>query len=466
MEPTSGRQRWVVLAIGMTGLVAACAFQYGLPFLIPAFRAEGLSLAQAGLLVSAPVAGVLCSLVLWGALTDRVGERWVLAAGLAGAALSLLAAAVVDGPGPLGALLFVAGACAACVQVASGRLILSWFPVQERGLAMGLRQTGQPLGVGLAALVLPVLGDRDLSAALLFLAGCCALASVLIAVGVRDARRDPKPAVKAPSPYRVSYLWRVHLASALVVIPQFTVGAFAFDYLVSDRGWSTATAGPLLAVSQVGGAGIRLTVGWWSDRAGSRLGPMRLLCLATGAALALLTAGVISGAAFAVGALLVAAVLSVSTNGLAFTAVAERAGPAWAGKALGIQNTAQNLTAAATPPVIAAVISGVGPSSGYSVAFGAILVLPLLAALAIPVRAERLPSGFAATPEVDAGVRGDSGVRGVGMGDAGVRGGGVLDVRAGDAQVRGAAGVSRAGIEDAGAQTASASGTDSKPGSH
>jgi MFS family permease len=417
MEPTSGRQRWVVLAIGMTGLVAACAFQYGLPFLIPAFRAEGLSLAQSGLLVSAPVAGVLCSLVLWGALTDRVGERWVLAAGLAGAAVSLLLAATVDGPVPLGALLFVAGACAACVQVASGRLILGWFPVHERGLAMGLRQTGQPLGVGLAALTLPVFGS--LSAALIFLAACCGLASALIAIGVRDARREPKPAVKAASPYRVSYLWRVHLASSLVVIPQFTVAAFAFDYLVSSRGWSTSTAGPLLAVTQAGGAGIRLGAGWWSDRAGSRLGPMRLLCLAIGAALALLAAGVISGSAFAVPALLVSAVLGVSTNGLAFTAVAERAGPAWAGKALGIQNTAQNLAAAATPPVMAAVISGVGSGSGYSVAFGAIVVFPLLAAVAVPVRAERSLGGFSAqvTEDVeiqDAGVLDGGGVRRVG----------------------------------------------------
>jgi sugar phosphate permease len=388
MQEAPGRQRWVVLAVGMTGLIAACAFQYGLPYLIPAFRANGLTLSQAGLLVSAPVFGVLCALVLWGAITDRVGERWVLAAGLTGAALALFAASTTARPLVLGILLFVAGASAACVQVASGRLILGWFPVRQRGLAMGLRQTGQPLGVGVAALALPVLGGRDLSAALIFLAGCCALAALLIAIGVRDAEREPVTLVKAASPYRGNYLWRVHLASSLLVIPQFTVAAFAFDYLVSDRGWSTSSAGPLLAVAQVGGAAIRLAVGWWSDRAGSRLGPMRILCLATGAVLLLLAAGMISGSMIAVFAVMLAAVLTVSTNGLAFTAVAERAGRAWAGRALGVQNTAQNIAAAATPPLIAAVITGVGPGSGYSVAFSGIVVLPLLAAFVIPVQAE------------------------------------------------------------------------------
>lgn len=391
MQEPPGWQRWVVLAVGMTGLIAACAFQYGLPYLIPAFRESGLSLAQAGLLVSAPVFGVLCALVLWGAVTDRLGERWVLTVGLTGAAAALLLASAVDGPVILGFLLFVAGASAACVQVASGRLILGWFPVRQRGLAMGLRQTGQPLGVGVAALALPLLGQRDLSAALIFLAGGCALAALLIALWVRDARREPAPLIKAASPYRGnSYLWRVHLASTLLVIPQFTVAAFAFDYLVSDRGWSTSTAGPLLALAQVGGAAIRLGVGWWSDRAGSRLGPMRKLCLVMGAVLLVLAVGMISGSSIAVLAVLFAAVLTVSTNGLAFTAVAERAGQAWAGRALGVQNTAQNVSAAATPPLIAAVITGVGPGAGYSVAFSVIVGLPLLAAAVIPVRAERV----------------------------------------------------------------------------
>jgi sugar phosphate permease len=389
MEESAGRRRWMMLAIGMTGLIAACAFQYGLPFLVPAFRAEGLTLAQAGLLVSAPVFGVLCSLLIWGAISDRLGERWVLAAGLAGAAVALLIAAASERLALVGAMLFVAGACSACVQVASGRLILGWFPVQERGLAMGLRQTGQPLGVGLAAIVLPVLGGQDISRALVFLSGCCAFAAALIAVAVRDPRREPVPVVKAASPYAGGYLWRVHLASALMVIPQFTVAAFAFDYLVSERGWSTATAGPMLAGAQIGGAGLRLLAGWWSDRAGSRLAPMRTLCLVTGVVLLLLTGSTAGGSGLAVLAVVLAAVLTVGTNGLSVTAVGERAGQFWAGRALGVQSTAQNITAAATPPVIATVITGIGPVSGYPAAFGAVVGLPLLAAILLPVSAEK-----------------------------------------------------------------------------
>jgi MFS family permease len=382
-------QPWIVLGVGMLGLVAACAFQYGLPFLVPAFRADGLSLTQAGTLVSAPVFGVLCALVVWGMITDRVGERWVLVTGLSGAAVALGCAVLVSGVLPMAGLLFVAGAGAACVQVASGRLILGWFPARQRGLAMGLRQTGQPIGVGLAALVLPVLGAHDPSRALAFLAVACAVAALAIAVAVRDPARDPATARDGRSPYRGVYLWRVHAASALLVVPQFVVGAFAFDYLVTGRSWPASSAGPVLAAAQAGGAAIRLAAGWWSDRARSRLRPMRTLSLITAGVLVVLTAGALTGRATAVPALLVAAVVTVSTNGLAFTAVAERAGGAWAGRALGIQNTSQNLAAAATPPLAAALITAVGAPAGYGAAFGAVLVLPALAAAVIPVAQER-----------------------------------------------------------------------------
>jgi MFS family permease len=389
MQQPAGPQRWAVLGLGMIGLIAACAFQYGLPFLVPAFLADGLTLAQAGLLVSAPVFGLLCALVLWGAVTDRVGERWVLTAGLAGASAALVAAASVERLALVGGLLFVAGAASACVQVASGRLILSWFPVTERGLAMGLRQTGQPLGIGVAALVLPGLGARDPSAALYFLAAGCAGAAVLLAVGVRDVVREPASAGQAASPYRGDYLWRIHLAGAVLVIPQFTIGVFAFNYLVNDQGWSRTVAGPVLAGAQVGGAVGRLAVGWWSDRTGNRLGVMRVLCLGTSGVLLVLALGAASGTAIIVVAVVIASVLTVSTNGLSVTAVGERAGRSWAGRALGIHSTGQNAAAAVTPPAIAAVITGIGPVSGYPAAFAAVVVLPLIAAAVLPVAAER-----------------------------------------------------------------------------
>lgn len=383
-------RRWVVLGVGLLGLTAGCAAQYGLAFLIPALRAEGHSLETATLVVTAPIAGILCTLIAWGAAADRWGERRILAMGLAIAGAALLGAASVEEPIKRWILLFIVGASSASIHAASGRLILGWFGAEERGLAMGIRQMGQPLGVGLAAIVLPPMALGGVGAALATLGIACLASAALIWIVVRDpARTDDSAGPVAASPYREPYLWRIHAASGLLVIPQFAVTVFAFDYLVNALGWSITDAGALLAATQLAGAGSRLLVGWWSDRAGSRLGPMRLVALVIGLSMASLASLAFIGASVAVAALAFAAIVTVTSNGLAFTAVAERAGPRWAGRALGIHNTFQNViaTLVATPLALLISAAGGGPS-GYALAFAAVVAFPFVAAALIPAASE------------------------------------------------------------------------------
>ena len=385
------RRRWAVLAAGLTAMTAGCAFQYGLPYLIPALRREGLSLGEAGALAACPTFGLLLTLILWGAAADRWGERRILGGGLFVAGLLLLAAAHARGTPALAALLVLAGAAGASVHASSGRLILGWFAQHERGLAMGVRQTAQPLGVAVAALALPALAAGGRAAAFRFLALPCLAAAGLVAVVVRDPPRPAAPAVGgAPSPYRTPVLWRLHGAAALLVVPQFVVATFSLVYLVDARGWDAPAAGRLLAAAQFGGAAARLGAGHWSDRVHSRVRPMRTLAVLTAAVLAVLAAGAAGVPLLGAWVVPVAAVLSVSTNGLSYTAVAEHAGPFWAGRAFGIHNTAQNACAAITPPAVAVVIG----AAGYATAFGAAAALPVAAALLVPVRtAQRRTAG-------------------------------------------------------------------------
>ena len=386
----AARRRWLILLIGLVAMTAGCTFQYGLAYLIPALRQQGFSLELASTLVACPTAGLLLTLIAWGAAADRWGERVVLASGLGLAGAVLMIAASVHGAMGLALCLAASGGAGGSVFAASGRLILGWFARHERGLAMGIRQGAQPLGVALAAATLPALagGGRGTTAALEFLGGFCLLAAVLVVALVRDPpRAEAVPAGAgscdpAASPYRQPVLWRIHAASALLVVPQFTVATFALVYLVDGRGWTALAAGRLLAVAQVGGAATRLAAGYWSDRVGSRMRPMRLLAVATAVGMAALALAAATGAAAAVPLLLACALVAVSTNGLAFTAVAEYAGSGWAGRALGIQNTGQNALAAATPPVLALAIGVLG----YGGSFAVVAVFPVAAAALVPVR--------------------------------------------------------------------------------
>ncbi|WP_042413091.1 MFS transporter [Streptacidiphilus anmyonensis] len=376
-------RRWVMLALGTAAQTAACAFLYGMPYLIPSLRSvEGLTLAQAGVLVACPTVGLLLALYAWGAATDRYGERWVLAAGLGMATVALGAALLVHGLVWLGVVFTVAGAAGASVSAASGRVVLGWFPPEQRGLAMGVRQTSTPLGMLVAAVAMPpIAAAHGLHGAVLFVAVLSGVMALLTALFVVD---PPRPAAQAaesartPSPYRTPTLWRIHGASALMVWPQFTVGAFGLVYLTDVRHWPAVAAGQLMACGQALAAACRIGAGRWSDAVGSRLKPMRSLAAAVG----VLGAGLVVAGDSAAGVVLLVVLcgLSASTNGLSFTSVAELAGPRWAGRALAVQNTGQNLTASLCPPVVGALITAAGFGPAFAVAaacaFASIAALP------------------------------------------------------------------------------------------
>lgn len=374
-------RRWLMLALGTAAQTAACAFVYGIPYLAAGLRTtQHLTLTQVGLLVACPALGLLLTLVAWGAAADRYGERVVIAIGLGLAALLLAVAYMAHGMVLLGVLLALAGAAGASVYSASGRLVMGWFTATDRGLAMGIRQTATPLGMAVAALTMPALGVHN---GLAFLAGLCGVIALLIALYATDPpRAAASEASGAPvNPYRGStFLWRIHSAGALLVVPQFTAGAFALVLLVDVRGWSPVHAGQLLALAQGFGALSRIAAGRWSDRVGSRLRPMRQLALATAAVVTACALTAAFPSALTDLALVLAVAITSSTNGLSFTATAERAGPAWSGRALGIHNTGQNLTAAVIPPLVGAVIS----TAGYWPAFAAAAGVACAAAALVP----------------------------------------------------------------------------------
>jgi len=385
---------WRILALGVLAQAAGTLLVSTPAYLIPLLHVErGVPLAQAGLLAAAPTFGMVLTLVGWGALADRFGERWVIAGGLALTALFALAAALVDGPGlggavGLGILLLLGGAASASTNAASGRVVVGWFPKSRRGLAMGIRQMSQPLGVAVAAVAVPPLADRFGPSGPLLLAG--AVLAVLAALCAWGIRNPPRPAPRsagadAPAnPYVASsFLWRIHLVSALLVVPQFTLSIFGLVWLISGLGWNATAAGVVIGIAQFVGAIGRIAVGSWSDRVGSRVGPLRWVAVSgVVVMLALAGAGAVSWSAAAAAVLIVATTVSVADNGLAFTSVAEAAGPAWSGKALGAQNTGQFLAASAVGPGVGALITAVG----YPIAFAVVAVAPLVSLALIPQR--------------------------------------------------------------------------------
>lgn len=213
-----------MLGVSQGSTLCANVFINGAAFLIPALVGKHhASLVEAALLASMPNVGMMLTLIPWGYLLDRVGERIVLTLGLALTAAAGFAAASVHSMPAVGLFLVLGGMAAASTLAASGRLVTGWFAEHQRAQVMGIRQTAQPLGIAIAALVIPDLAKRNLALALLFPAVLCAVAAVACALGVHDPPRPEQTKVdfgELADLYRGGVLWRIHAASALLMVPQ------------------------------------------------------------------------------------------------------------------------------------------------------------------------------------------------------------------------------------------------------
>lgn len=295
-EPVSAALRWSMVAIALTVTASAFSFINAVPFMIPALEAaRGTALAEAGLLSAMPSLGMVVTLIAWGYVADRIGERTVLATGSALTAVSAFAAASVNSLVAMGALLFLGGMAAASCNPACGRLVAGWFPAHQRGLAMGVRQTAQPLGIAMGALVIPRLAEHRPSLGLLFPASACAVSAVVGALIAHDPPRRTPPTASGTelvNPYRGNaVLWRIHMVSALMVMPQSMTVTFMLVWLTGNHGWSVRAAGALVTITQLLGALSRIAAGRWSDGVGSRMRPVRIVALATSVTLLMLFFG-------------------------------------------------------------------------------------------------------------------------------------------------------------------------------
>jgi MFS family permease len=397
--------RWSIMVISLGITTSSFLFINGVAFLIPSLEARrGITLTEAGLLSSMPSWGMVVTLVLWGYVLDRVGERTVLTVGSALTATAAYAAASAHSMLLMGIYLFLGGMAAASCNSAGGRLVSAWFPPQQRGLAMGIRQTAQPLGIGLGALVIPEVAERGPRSGLMFLALMCTLAAAASVLGIVDPpRKSRKTATdeELASPYRESFdLWRIHAVAGLLMMPQTLTVTFLLVWLMHHHHWSVAAAGGLITLSQMLGALGRIAVGRWSDRVGSRMRPVRAIAIAAALALFALALTDDTGSGYDVLLMVAISVIAVLDNGLEATAITELAGPFWSGRALGMQNTTQRLMAAAGPPLFGALIM----AAEYPAAWALCGLFPLAAAPLVPTRGnpQGRPPDFAHRDRKDA----------------------------------------------------------------
>src|ERR1700681_2358958 len=188
-------ERWRVLTLMTTAQAGASVVQQALGSLSPILVATFvLSKAQLGVIFTALMLGSACFVAVAGLLTDRWGERrMVLLSGLTMAA-ALLAATLFPSYPWIVACIALFGASYAASTPAGGRAVLAWFD-RDRGFAMGIRQTGVPVGGLFGALTLPLVARAyGFRGAFVFAAAIVAVTTLIAYLPYRELRDDDAPA--------------------------------------------------------------------------------------------------------------------------------------------------------------------------------------------------------------------------------------------------------------------------------
>jgi predicted MFS family arabinose efflux permease len=361
-EPGTLRYRWTVLAIATFVQATSGFFVQGIGAMSVGLRRDlSVSTAQLGLLLSAAQLIPLVGLLVAGHLLDRYDERWVVGIGACVVAVSLSVGSVAPGYASLLIVLLVVGAGYSTVQPGGSKSVASWFDTSQRGLAMGIRQAGLPLGGALAAAVLPLLAASLGWQATVLAGGLVAL----LGGGVFTAlyRRPPVP----PVPHRAQTsrlatrlrmlrepsMIKILLSGTSLVSVHSGIAVLAVLYLHDTASVRTESAALILVAVQGAGAAGRIFLAAWSDhRRSGRYGCV-MTCMAAVilGMTALMTP--VGHSPMAAGLLFIwLGFFGIGWYGPWVAYVAESAPPDTRGFALGLAMAINQIAVVAAPPVL------------------------------------------------------------------------------------------------------------------
>jgi MFS family permease len=392
-----------ILALFTGSMVAGSAAYAGMGALLPYVEtAYAVSRTQIGFVAIAVLLGAMLTISASGIFCDRFGDRATLFWSGTLMTASLTAAALVHHYPLVLVFLFFYGVGFAASCPAGSHAILFFFSKDERGLAMGIRQMGTPLGGVSGALIFSALGSRFGYQAAIFAAAAFVFVVSVVAtllyrepaklhgerVAVRVLAADVLHMAREPR------LLLVTLSSALLFFVQSAFVAYFPITMVHVGVFNAEMAAITFACGHLAAAFGRAIIGRASDSIfrGGRAIPLAL----TGVIAALGALGV-AGAGWLPVPLVVAAALLLGFGGegwfgLSLIAMAEIGGPEHAGGALGFGLTATFAMGVAAPLVVGTIAS----SAGY----GAAWLLTAIVALAAAIPAVLVARSLAAKAAV------------------------------------------------------------------
>ncbi|HEK9102088.1 MFS transporter [Bacillus cereus] len=286
--------KWIVLMLATAVQASATLITYGIgPLAFFWKEIYHLTDMQLGMLLTAVNIGPLFCMLFVGRLLDQYNERVLIGGSSILLGGSLLFIHVVERFTGLLFVLMIVGVFYSAAQPGGSKVILKWFLKENRGLAMGIRQAGIPIGGAVAGAMIPILSvNVSLSFAIYVLSSICIAGGVLFLVFYREPLVHHEPVLNNKG---ISFwkqlkeimsnkeLYPVFFTGICMISLQMVLIGHFINFLITAKSISPILAGKVFAVTLFFGMMGRIVLAAVSDffYKGNRRRPLLISVFAT-----------------------------------------------------------------------------------------------------------------------------------------------------------------------------------------
>ena len=358
--------RWVILAFAVSSFLMTFVSRFAWPSLVPVIApVMNISMTEAMAYMTAFYIGYVIMQIPGGILADRFGPRLVLTLSLCVQGLGTLGIGFIESYAQGFALRVLCGLGAGCVFSSCLKAVVTWFPLEQRGFAVGLVMTAPAIGIAVPNFIMPVLngfiGWQGAFRSVGILILCFAAALAIFMRDRKNPAAGPRKSFLAGLKFVLSNRNTLVIAflGFTTVWCQIGFGSVGNPYMTEILGLSVAGAGYMMMGYGLLGIPASALTGYVSAGSISKKKRMVIMSHCVLAALFFVFGRVGGFIPVLVTACLIG-IFVACVNALSSILLADSAGPEWAATAAGVGNCIFQIGALSSPLVIGIARDGAG----------------------------------------------------------------------------------------------------------
>ncbi|UHJ52458.1 MFS transporter [Bacillus paranthracis] len=392
-ERVNSTYKWVMLIVATIAQTTATLITYGVGVFALFWKEEyALTNTESGLLVSVVNVGPLFCMLFVGRLLDQYNEKILISISSFLLGSSLLLTNIVNGFNGLLFVLLLIGMFYSVSQPGGNKVILKWFRKENRGLAMGIRQAGIPVGGALAGVLIPFLTVQyNMTYAINSIACICIMGGVLFFVFykepyVQEEARKGHNNISFWMELKVvickKELYPIYITGICMISLQMVLVGHFMKFLAGEQSITSIVAGTVFSVMFFSGMIGRIALAAISDvlYKGNRRIPLFIAVCASIGLILLLVMNIhtiMSGVLYSVSALL--GFFSIGWFSLFIAEVAELASEESVGITVSVALTLNQIAIIVAPVLFGYIVD----EKGYAYAWLCIVVLLSISAVSL-----------------------------------------------------------------------------------